>query len=124
MRLHLEFDAQNPLDPNQLMREVHNTVGVTPLPEYNRMLCSFGHLFAGGYAAGYYSYLWAELLSEDAFARFLEEGIFNPETGASFCAEVLAVGASRPAADSFAAFRGRSPEIGPLLVAYGIGEEE
>lgn len=124
MRLHLEFDAQNPLDPNQLMGEVHNDVGVTPMPEYNRMLCSFGHLFAGGYAAGYYSYLWAELLSEDAFARFLEEGIFNPETGAAFCDEVLAVGASRPAAESFAAFRGRAPCIAPLLAAYGIGGDE
>ncbi|MCF6263703.1 MAG: M3 family metallopeptidase [Xanthomonadales bacterium] len=124
MRLHLEFDSQSPLDPNQLMAEVHNQVGVTPMPEYNRMLCSFGHLFAGGYAAGYYSYLWAELLSEDAFSRFLEEGIFNPETGAAFRDEVLAVGASRPAAESFAAFRGRAPRIAPLLAAYGIGENQ
>ena len=124
MRMHLEFDTQDPIDPNQLMREVHNAVGVTPMPEYNRMLCSFGHLFAGGYAAGYYSYLWAELLSEDAFARFLEEGIFNRETGAAFLNEILAVGASRPAADSFAAFRGRPPEIAPLLAAYGIGEDQ
>jgi len=124
MRLHLEFDLNNPLDPNQLMIEVHNLVGVTPMPEYNRMLCSFGHLFAGGYAAGYYSYLWAELLSEDAFSRFLEEGIFNPKTGAAFRDEVLAVGASRPAAESFAAFRGRAPKIAPLLAAYGIGEKQ
>ncbi len=124
MRLHLEFNPEQAMDPNQLMRDVHAEVGVTPLPEYNRMLCSFGHLFAGGYAAGYYSYLWAELLSEDAFARFLEEGIFNPETGAAFRDEVLAVGASRPAADSFAAFRGRSPRIEPLLTAYGIGGEK
>ncbi len=124
MRLHLEFDSQSPLDPNQLMAEVHNQVGVTPMPEYNRMLCSFGHLFAGGYAAGYYSYLWAELLSEDAFSRFLEEGIFNPQTGADFRDEVLAVGASRPAAESFAAFRGRAPRIAPLLAAYGIGENQ
>ncbi len=120
MRLHLEFDPDNPLDPHKLMREVHQQAGVTPMPEYNRMLCGFGHLFAGGYAAGYYSYLWAELLSEDAFARFSEEGIFNPQTGADFRREILEVGASRPAAESFSAFRGRPPQIGPLLAAYGV----
>ncbi len=120
MRLHLEFDPDAPLNPDHLMREVHAQTGVAPMPEYNRMLCSFGHLFAGGYAAGYYSYLWAELLSEDAFSRFSEEGIFNPQTGADFCREILEVGASRPALESFIAFRGREPRIEPLLAAYGI----
>ncbi len=122
MRLHLEFDPDEPLNPDQLMREVHAQTAVTAMPEYNRMLCSFGHLFAGGYAAGYYSYLWAELLSEDAYSRFSEEGIFNPQTGADFRHEILEVGASRPALESFIAFRGREPQIEPLLAAYGIGK--
>jgi len=93
---------------------------VVPTPEWNRFINGFGHLFAGGYAAGYYSYLWAELLSADAFSRFEEEGIFNRITGESLRDEILSMGGSRDAIESFVAFRGRQPEIGPMLRAYGI----
>ena len=120
MRLHLEYDPQNPADPNRVMEEVRQAVAVTPSPSYNRFLNGFSHLFNGGYAAGYYSYLWAEQLSEDAFQRFREEGLFNHETGCSFRREILAVGGSRPAAESFRAFRGREPDIEPLLASYDV----
>jgi oligopeptidase A len=95
-------------------------VAVVQVPSWNRFLNGFSHLFAGGYGAGYYSYLWAEQLAADAFSRFEEEGVFNPRTGRSFRQEVLEVGGSRDAIDSFRAFRGRDPEIAPLLRSYGI----
>ena len=120
MRLHVEYDPGKPADPNHVMEQVRQAVAVTPSPAYNRFLNGFSHLFNGGYAAGYYSYLWAEQLSEDAFQRFREEGLFNAETGRSFRREILAVGSSRPAAESFRAFRGREPDIEPLLASYDV----
>jgi len=92
---------------------------VTP-PKFNRFQHGFSHIFAGGYAAGYYSYKWAEVLSADAFARFEEEGLFNPVVGESFLKEVLEVGGSRTAMESFKAFRGREPNVDALLKHSGL----
>ena len=89
-------------------------------PAYSRTPQSFGHIFAGGYAAGYYSYKWAEVLAADAFSRFEEEGIFNSGVGADFRREILEVGGSRDAHDMFVAFRGRAPSVDALLRHSGI----
>ena len=89
-------------------------------PPYNRFPNSFSHIFAGGYAAGYYSYKWAEVLSADAFSRFEEEGIFNSATGRSFLHNILEQGGSRDAMELFVAFRGRKPSIEPLLRHTGL----
>jgi len=89
-------------------------------PSFNRFQHGFAHIFAGGYAAGYYSYKWAEVLSADAFARFEEEGLFSPTVGKDYLQEILEVGASRPALDSFKAFRGREPQIDALLRHSGL----
>ncbi len=120
LRLHQEFDPDDHGQVARIVSEVRAEVAVVPYPRGNRFLNSFGHLFAGGYAAGYYSYLWAEQLAADAFGRFQEEGIFNAETGEAFRREVLETGGSRPAMDSFVAFRGRQPSIEPLLASYGL----
>ncbi|MBI3715615.1 MAG: M3 family metallopeptidase [Betaproteobacteria bacterium] len=119
MQLHTGFDAlcDSVLD---LIAKVRAQVAVVPYPAFNRMPHSFGHVFGGGYAAGYYSYKWAEVLSADAYAAFEETGVLNPETGARFRREVLSRGGSRPALDSFIAFRGRKPEIEPLLRHNGM----
>jgi oligopeptidase A len=89
-------------------------------PEYNRFPHAFSHIFAGGYAAGYYSYKWAEVLSADAYSAFEEGGVLNPAIGRRFQDEILAVGGSRPAMQSFVAFRGRKPEIDALLRQHGM----
>ena len=122
-RLHLEFDPQQADHQTRIHAEVSASTAVLPAPDWTRFLNSFGHLFAGGYAAGYYSYLWAEQLSADAFSRFEQDGIFNRKTGAALEDEILARGGSRDALDSFVAFRGREPEIGPLLRSYGIEQQ-
>ena len=119
MLLHTQFNAQKDsiLD---LLNNVRKEVAVTQQPAYNRFANSFSHIFAGGYAAGYYSYKWAEVLSSDAFSLFEETGILNPQTGKKWLDEVLAVGSSRPAMESFIAFRGRAPRIDALLRHSGI----
>ena len=89
-------------------------------PAWQRFPHGFSHIFAGGYAAGYYSYLWAELLSADAFGEFEEHGVIDRATGERFRAEFLSVGASRPALESFIAFRGRKPEPEALLRSHGL----
>jgi oligopeptidase A len=107
-------DVQNVLD------QVRETVSVIKPPSFNRFQNSFSHIFAGGYAAGYYSYKWAEVLSSDAFSRFEEEGIFNPDTGHSFLQNILEQGGARAPMDLFVAFRGREPNIDALLRHSGI----
>ena len=91
-------------------------------PAWNRFPHQFAHIFAGGYAAGYYSYKWAEVLSADAYAAFEEEGVLNARTGARFRDEILGVGGSRPAMESFVAFRGRKPSLDALLRHQGMAE--
>lgn len=118
--LDLRLHAQPDQDPETIVHAVRADVAVVEYPPFNRFINGFGHLFAGGYAAGYYSYLWAEQLAADAFDRFVSEGIFNEQTGDAFRREVLARGGSRPAAESFEAFRGRQPVIEPLLASYGL----
>jgi oligopeptidase A len=120
MRLHWDFDpaARSVLD---LLQEVREKIAVIVPPEWNRFPNSFSHIFAGGYAAGYYSYKWAEVLSADAYAAFEEaREILDAATGARFRDEVLAVGGSRPAAESFHAFRGREPQVEALLRHNGM----
>lgn len=119
MLLHTEFDpAKDSIQ--SLLLKVRKEVAVTHQPDYNRFPNSFSHIFAGGYAAGYYSYKWAEVLSSDAFSLFEETGVLNSQTGKKWLDEVLAVGSSRPAMDSFIAFRGRAPKIDALLRHSGI----
>ncbi|HLX23881.1 MAG TPA: M3 family metallopeptidase [Usitatibacter sp.] len=119
MRLHHGFDAANG-DMMALLGKVRDEVAVVHPPEYNRFPHQFSHIFAGGYAAGYYSYKWAEVLSSDAYGAFEEAGVLDPETGARFRREVLAAGGSRPALESFVAFRGRKPQIDALLRHNGM----
>jgi oligopeptidase A len=117
-RLHREY--QEGTDVQGLLDEVRSNVAVVKAPAFNRFQTAFSHIFAGGYSAGYYSYKWAEVLSADAFSKFEEEGIFNAETGLAFRSTVLENGGSRPAAELFAAFRGREPSIEALLRHNGI----
>jgi oligopeptidase A len=107
-----------------LLRQVRQEVAVLPAPEYNRFPHAFSHIFGGGYAAGYYSYKWAEVLSADAYAAFEEAGGLDPRVGARFRDEILAVGGSRPAMQSFVAFRGRKPSIDALLRHHGMINQE
>lgn len=119
-RLHREYDPAQGARVLTLIEAVRDEVALVRPPTWHRFPMSFGHVFAGGYAAGYYSYLWAEVLSADAFAAFEEAGVLDRGTGARFRREILAVGGSRPALASFTAFRGREPEVGPLLASYGL----
>jgi oligopeptidase A len=106
------------------LAEVRDEVAVLPAPEFSRMPHSFSHIFAGGYSAGYYSYKWAEVLSADAYAAFEEtaasDGTPSVETGRRYRQEILEVGGSRPALESFKAFRGREPSIDALLRHQGM----
>ena len=120
LRLHLDYDPDQPPDPTALMHEIRSRLEVVPVPAWNRFLNSFGHIFGGGYSAGYYSYLWAEELAADAWGRFREEGVLSADAGQALRKEILAVGASRPAIESFMAFRGRPPAAEPLLESYGL----
>ncbi|MFT4517876.1 MAG: oligopeptidase A [Halioglobus sp.] len=121
-RLHLEWPAGSVKSVQALLDEVREQVAVVPAPNFNRFQNAFGHIFAGGYAAGYYSYKWAEVLSADAFSRFEEEGIFSEATGQSFRTEILEAGGSKEPMELFVAFRGREPTIEPLLRHSGIAD--
>ncbi|WP_114152133.1 M3 family metallopeptidase [Chromobacterium haemolyticum] len=121
LQLYSVFDADKG-DWLALLDEVRREVAVNFPPAYNRFPNSFSHIFAGGYSAGYYSYKWAEVLSADAYAAFEEAGGANPDTGKRFWDEILAVGGSRPALESFRAFRGRDPQIDALLRHSGMVE--
>lgn len=119
-RIHREYDPARGARAMDILREVRDEVAVVRPPEWQRFPHAFTHVFAGGYGAGYYSYLWAEVLSADAFGRFEQAGVFDRESGAAYRREILAVGASRPALDSFVAFRGREPQPEALLRSYGL----
>nr|WP_042949137.1 M3 family metallopeptidase [Kingella kingae] len=119
MLIHSEKNSGSLQNWADVLQAVRTEVAVIQPPEYNRFANSFGHIFAGGYSAGYYSYAWAEVLSADAYAAF-EESDDVKATGAKFWNEILAVGGSRSAAESFKAFRGREPKIDALLCHSGF----
>ena len=119
-RLHIEFGTEKFKGEQALLDEVRREVAVMIPPKFNRFQNSFTHIFSGGYAAGYYSYKWAEVLSADAFSRFEKEGIFNAKTGTEFRDTVLAQGGVRPAAEIFKDFMGREPSVEALLRHCGI----
>ena len=116
--LHMQY--REGTDVQSVLDEVRDSVSVVKPPEFNRFQNSFGHIFAGGYAAGYYSYMWAEVLSSDAFSRFEEEGVFAEQTGQDFLHNILEMGGSREPMDLFVAFRGREPSVDALLRHSGI----
>jgi oligopeptidase A len=120
--LHQRSDITSAEQIQQTLDQVRNEISVVETPVISCFQNGFSHIFAGGYAAGYYSYKWAEVLSADAFAAFEEEGVFNPETGSRFLQCVLEKGGSRPAMDSFRCFRGREPDIEALLRHSGINQ--
>ncbi|MCS6786619.1 MAG: M3 family metallopeptidase [Thiobacillaceae bacterium] len=120
MHLHYDYDPDGPQGVLELLDEVRRQVAVIFPPAYNRFPNNFSHIFAGGYAAGYYSYKWAEVLSADAYSLFEENGVLNPEVGHRFWSEILAQGGARPAIESFRAFRGRDPTIDALLRHNGL----
>jgi oligopeptidase A len=119
-RLHAEYDPAKGARIAEILAEVRQEVAIIRVPEWNRYANSFGHIFAGGYAAGYYSYKWAEVLSADAFSAFEEAGIYDRGTAQRFVDNILSRGGSRDALDAFVAFRGRKPDIEPLLRQHGI----
>jgi oligopeptidase A len=125
MHLHDDFDPSGQT-AQDLIDDIRKQVAVVVPPAYNRFPNNFSHIFAGGYAAGYYSYKWAEVLSADAYALFEDEaekgygGVLNPEVGHRFWSEILAQGGARPALESFKAFRGREPTIDALLRHNGM----
>src|SRR5258706_4266460 len=123
MQLHFDFDPERG-DILKLLADVRSRVAVVPAPDYNRFPNQFSHIFAGGYAAGYYSYKWAEVLSADAYGAFEEAGVLSAEAGARFRRQILAPGGRRPALGYFVAFRWRKTPIDSLLRCYwknGIG---
>lgn len=119
-RLHQEFDPSQPQQIAHILAEVREQLAVFPVPAYNRFQHSFGHIFSGGYAAGYYSYKWAEVLAADAFSKFEENGIFDRKTGEEFLHTILESGGAVEPMDLFIQFRGRPPEIDALLRQNGI----
>ncbi|MFQ5598641.1 MAG: oligopeptidase A [Nitrospiria bacterium] len=119
-RLHTEYDPAKGGRIYDILEEVRKEVAVMHPPSFNRFPHSFSHIFAGGYAAGYYSYKWAEVLSADAFAQFEESGIFDRETGLRFMSTVLEQGGSREPMELFVEFRGREPSIDALLRHSGL----
>ena len=120
MHLHYDFDVAGTKTPQQLLDEIRARVAVAIPPAYNRFQNNFSHIFAGGYGAGYYSYKWAEVLSADAYSLFEESGVLDRRSGDRFRDEILAVGGSRPALESFKAFRGREPTVDALLRHSGM----
>ncbi|HSN51142.1 MAG TPA: M3 family metallopeptidase [Woeseiaceae bacterium] len=120
MRLHAEYDPAAPGTVLSTLDEVREEVSLLSHPSYNRLPHGFSHIFAGGYAAGYFSYKWAEVLAADAFAAFEEAGIFDADTAARFRREILEIGGSRDFMQAYVDFRGRRPEIDALLRQSGI----
>jgi oligopeptidase A len=122
MTIHHQYDPDGALKPLQVLDQVREQVAVMIPPPYNRFPNGFSHIFGGGYAAGYYSYKWAEVLSADAYGEFEDHGVLDAAVGARFRDEILARGGSRPALESFIAFRGREPEIDALLRHNGMSD--
>ena len=122
-RLHLEYDPERGANVNPLLDAVRAEVAVLIPPKFNRFAHAFSHIFGGGYAAGYYSYKWAEVLSSDAYSKFEENGIFDRKTGKEFLHCILEKGGSRDAMTLFVDFRGREPNIDALLRHNGVTEE-
>jgi oligopeptidase A len=122
-RIHREFDPARGARALQILDAVRDEVAVLHPPQWQRFPHAFNHVFAGGYGAGYYSYLWAEVLSADAFGRFEEAGVFDRSTGEAYRHSILAVGGSRPALESFIEFRGREPKADALLRSYGLAAQ-
>jgi oligopeptidase A len=120
LRLHSEYDPERGSRLAQILAEVRERVAVVRHPPTNRFAHSFGHIFAGGYAAGYYSYKWAEVLAADAFAAFEEAGVFDAGVARRFLDSILSRGGSRDAMEAFIEFRGRKPDIRPLLRQFGM----
>jgi oligopeptidase A len=119
-RLHAEYDPARGARIAQILAEVRSEVSVFAVPEWNRMPNNFGHIFAGGYAAGYYSYKWAEVLAADAFAAFEERGVFDRTIAQRFLDTILSQGGSKKALDAFVDFRGRAPDVNALLKQQGL----
>jgi oligopeptidase A len=119
-RLHSEYKTTNPINVLAVLNEVRDEVAVFVPPAFNRFSHSFTHIFAGGYAAGYYSYKWAEVLAADAFSSFEENGIFDATTGARFLTTILQQGGARSPMELFIAFRGRKPSVDALLKQAGL----
>jgi oligopeptidase A len=119
-RLHAEYDPAHGARLEQILAEVRAEVGVFEVPEWNRFPHNFGHIFAGGYAAGYYSYKWAEVLAADAFAAFEEQGVFDRSVAQRFLDAILSQGGSKKALDAFVEFRGRPPDVNSLLKQQGL----
>ena len=120
IKLYTEYSNQNKINPLTLLETIRDEIAVVRPPSWNRFPNSFSHIFAGGYAAGYYSYKWAEVLASDAFSLFEEQGILSSHAGQKFRTEVLSKGGSRPAMESFVAFRGREPSVDALLRHNGM----
>jgi len=118
--LHAEYDPERGGRVLPLLQEVRRQVAVVPVPEWNRFPMSFGHVFAGGYAAGYYSYKWAEVLAADAVSAFEEHGVFDRTTARRYLDAILSRGGSRDAMEAFVDFRGRPPRVQALLEQHGI----
>ena len=119
-RIHQEYVPNHDTLVNDILDDVRSKTCVIPIVSYNRFPQSFSHIFAGGYAAGYYSYSWAEVLSSDAFSRFEEEGVLNPKTGHDFLHYILEAGSSKKAAEAYKDFRGRPATVDALLRHNGI----
>jgi oligopeptidase A len=120
LRIHSEIAGEGIDRILQILEEVRASVAVVKPPAFNRFAHAFQHIFSGGYAAGYYSYKWAEVLAADAFSAFEEEGIFNEKVSRRFLSAILEKGGSRDAMEAFVEFRGRKPQIEPLLRQLGL----
>ncbi|MCH6572542.1 MAG: M3 family metallopeptidase [Proteobacteria bacterium] len=120
LRLHADYDPARGARILETLRDVREEISIVPVPDWNRFANGFSHVFAGGYAAGYYSYKWAEVLAADAYAAFSEEGLFNHEVADRYRQNILAQGGARGAMENFVAFRGRPPRPDALLVQAGI----
>jgi oligopeptidase A len=105
---------------NDILNNIRNNISIIKVPEYNRFQNAFSHIFSGGYAAGYYSYKWAEVLSANVFDVFEKNGVINPDIGNRYANTILAIGSSKPAMDAFREFVGAEPDVSILLKGYGL----